>query len=150
LQKADELRENDQQDEAINEYHAAIEQRGGAFPEAYIGLARSLFAKGDSEAATEAAQKALAQKPAFAEAHAVLGNISRQQGDYDTATKEYQTSIKLARGFSPEGHTGLALTYKEIEQIPDAIRELQIGIKQNADTEPLLYYLLGDLYEKQQ
>jgi tetratricopeptide (TPR) repeat protein len=44
----------------------------------------------------------------------------------------------------------LALTYKEVDRIPDAIKEMQIGIKQNADTEPLLYYLIGDLYEKQQ
>jgi len=149
LQKADALREDNHLDEAIKEYHSAIDQRGGTYPEAYLGLARSLFANGNSEDATDAANKALAQKPLYAEAHAVLGNINRQLGDYDTAVKEYEDAIKLSHGFSPEGHTGLALTDKEIDKVPDAIREMQIGIKQNADTEPLLYYLLGDMYEKQ-
>jgi tetratricopeptide (TPR) repeat protein len=149
LQKADALREDNHQDEAIKEYHTAIDQRGGAYPEAYLGLARSLFANGNSEDATDAANKALAQKPLYAEGHTVLGNVSRQQGDYETAAKEYEEAIKLSHGFTPEGHTGLALTDKENNKIPDAIRELQIGIKQNADTEPLLYYLLGDMYEKQ-
>jgi tetratricopeptide (TPR) repeat protein len=150
LQKGDAFRENNQQDQAVDEYHIAIQQRNGTYPEAYIGLSRSLFARGGSEDAEEAAKTAIKQKPTSAEAHTVLANLYRHLGDYDTAAKEYEESIKLARGFSPEGHTGLALTYKEIDRIPDAIREMQIGIKQNADTEPLLYYLIGDLYEKQQ
>jgi tetratricopeptide (TPR) repeat protein len=150
LQKGDKFREDNQQDQAVDEYHTAIQQRNGTYPEAYIGLSRSLFARGGSEDAEEAAKTAIKQKPTSAEAHTVLANLYRHLGDYDSAAKEYEESIKLARGFSPEAHTGLALTYKEMDRIPDAIRELQIGIKQNAETEPLLYYLIGDLYEKQQ
>ncbi|HZS46182.1 MAG TPA: tetratricopeptide repeat protein [Blastocatellia bacterium] len=149
LQKGDAARENNNQEEAVKEYHEAIDQRNGTFPEAYVGLARSLFAQSNSEDAADAAKKAIEQKPGYAEAHTVLANIYRQQGDYDSAAKEYQESIRLSRGFSPEGHTGLGLTYKEVNRNSDAIKELQIGIKQNADTEPLLYYLIGDLYEKQ-
>ena len=96
LQKADAYRENNQQDEAITEYHTAIEQHGGAFPDAYVGLSRSLFAKGSSDDAIEAAKKAIKQKPTFAEAHAVLGNVFRQQGDYDSAAKEYESAIQLS------------------------------------------------------
>ena len=150
LQKGDKFREDNQQDQAVDEYHAAIQQRGGTYPEAYIGLSRSLLARGGSEDAEEAAKTAVKQKPTSSEAHIVLANLHRHLGDYDTAATEYQEGIKLARGISPEGHTGLALTYKEVDRIPDAIKEMQIGIKQNADTEPLLYYLIGDLYEKQQ
>ena len=93
LQKGDKLREDNQQDQAVDEYHIAIEQRGGVFPEAFTGLSRSLFARGGSEDAEEAAKTAIKQKPTSAEAHIVLANLYRHLGDYDSAAKEYEDGI---------------------------------------------------------
>ena len=51
-------------------------------------------------------------------------------------------------GFQPEAHVGLGRTYEEKGQYDLAAREFDIALKQLSDTEPIIYQLLGAVYER--
>jgi Flp pilus assembly protein TadD len=68
----------------------------------------------------------------------------------DQAITSYKRAIREANGFQPEAHTGLAIVYEEQGQDEDAAREFRTAIDQLSETEPVLYQLLGAVYEKQE
>lgn len=145
-QQGDAWREQKLFARAVAEYRRAIALRGGRFPRARLGLARALLALEEHEDALRQVRRALAEsRTPLPEAHTLLGNILRAQGLYEEAIREYRAALRHAGGFSPEAHAGLALALEEIGETEAAITHMRTAIAQNADTEPILYYLLGNL-----
>jgi tetratricopeptide (TPR) repeat protein len=150
FQSAEELRETGKHKEAINLYRRAIELRGGKYPLARLGLARSLLSNENYSEAVAEARKALREKGGvYPEAHTVIGNIKRTQGLYDDALTSYYMALQQAGNFSPEAHTGAALTYQDRNLSEDAIKHFQTAIAQANDTEPIIYYWLGSTLERE-
>ena len=152
FQTAEGLREKGKHKDAIAEYRKALELSKTLFPRARIGLARSLMADSNYEDAITESRRAIkeaATNPALAaEATTVLANTFRSQGLYDEAFVSYRKALTLAHNISPEAHTGLALTHQEENQFDKTVKHLQIAAEQSNDTEPIIYYLLGNLLDR--
>jgi tetratricopeptide (TPR) repeat protein len=145
-QRGEQWREEKKYDEAAKEYKAALEHRA-RFPQARLGLARSLLALNDYENAQQQAEQAIRERPGnFPEGHTVLGNVLRGEGLYEEAAREYRLALRQAQNFSPEAHAGLAITLDEMGETEQAIKQLRQAIAQNGDAEPILYNLLGDMH----
>jgi tetratricopeptide (TPR) repeat protein len=85
----------------------------------------------------------------------VLANLRRSQGLVDESIVEYRKALRLARGDSFEAHIGLAIALNELREsrndlrlIDEIAKEYRIGITQDMETEPILYYQLGEILEK--
>ena len=152
FQTAEGLREKGKHKDAIVEYRKALSLSKPPLPRARIGLARSLAATSEyDDAVTEArraAREAAALPVIAAEALTVIANTFRSQGLYDEAATNYEKALKLARNFSPEAHTGIALNFMEENDSASAIKHLSLGAQQSNDTEPIIYYLLGNLLDR--
>ena len=146
---------------AVELYEKAIKLRP-KYPEAFLGMARALEGKGDYEGALEAIKNARKIRPIYPEASAVEGRIYKDEGEEEKAVASFNRAIKEGRGFQPEAHTGLALFYKEkaynignsgnldeeTELYNQSITHFQKAIEQLSATEPVVYFLLGEIYEK--
>jgi tetratricopeptide (TPR) repeat protein len=149
-QKGDQLRDGGKNQEAVDEYKKALELRA-VFPEARVGMVRSLIALQDFAEAERQIQAALKEhRGPYPEAQTVLANMRRNQGLTEESVVEYRKALRLARNVSPEAHIGLAIALEEMNQLDAAIKEYRTGIAQDMDTEPILYYLLGSALEKRQ
>src|SRR2546423_2377818 len=150
-QKGDAQRERGKNKEAVEEYRQALALRPN-FPEAHIAMARSLIALQDfqeAEKQTSAALKAAGRT--LAEAQTVLANMRRHQGLVEESIAEYKKAIRLAQGNAFEAHIGLAIALNEMNDpklIDEIAKEYRIGILQDMETEPVLYYQLGEILEK--
>lgn len=133
--------------EAVELYRKALELRP-RFAEAHLGLARSLAAADDHDAALEQVAEARRDRPGYAEASAVEGRILRSTSDYDAALVAYARAVREARGFQPEAHTGAGLVYEETGRHDEAVAAFRKALAQLSDTEPVLYELLGRNLEK--
>ena len=161
FQEAERLKTRDR-DKAVAAYQKAVGLRP-KYAEAYLEMARVLSDKGDYEGALEAVRSARKARPVYPEATAVEGRIYRDSGDEEKAIAAFKSAIKEGKGFQPEAYTGLGLLYKEKANgaggggdytdetaLYDAAAEyLQKAIDQLSATEPAVYYLLGEVYEKQ-
>jgi tetratricopeptide (TPR) repeat protein len=150
FQEAEELRERGNHTAAIQTYRQAIKLRRAGYPAARVGLARSLMAIEEFEEAVAEAQRAAREQPGrHPEAHTVIANTKRAQGLYDDALISYRTALAQARDLSHEAHTGLALTYQELNQVADAIKHFRLAAAQGGEAEPVIYYLLGSLLDRE-
>jgi tetratricopeptide (TPR) repeat protein len=148
-------------EKAVELYENAIKLRP-RYAEAYVGMARVLNAIVDVEAALDAIKKARKIRPIYSEASAVEGRIHSSDGEEAKAIAAYKRSIKEGNGVQPEAHTGLGILYKEKaegfgaasefekeeENYLIAATELKLALNQLYGTEPVLYELLGGIYEK--
>jgi tetratricopeptide (TPR) repeat protein len=146
---------------AVEFYRNAIKLRP-KYAEAFLGLARSLESSSDFDGALDAIKNARKIRPIYAEASAVEGRIYKDSGEDEKAVASFNRAIKEGKGFQPEAHTGLALFYKdqafnaasggdseeETRLYALAITHFQKAIDQLSATEPVVYMLLGELYEK--
>lgn len=149
-QRGDQLRDTGKNTEAVEEYKKALDLRP-VFPEARVGMVRSLTALQDFAEAERQIQAAIKEhRGPYPEAQTVLANMRRNQGLIEEAIVEYRKALRLARNVSPEAHIGLAIALEEMNQMDEAIKEYRAGIAQDMDTEPILYYLLGSALEKRQ
>jgi Tfp pilus assembly protein PilF len=146
-QKAEDLRDRAKNDDAVKEYQQALAARRD-FPEAEIGMARSLITLQKFDQAEKQLAAASHAGPHQPEAQTVLANLRRYQGLVDESIVEYRKALRLAAGVSAEAHVGLAIALEESGKTEEAIKEYRAGIAQDMDTEPILYYLLGSLLEK--
>lgn len=154
-QRGESLRDKGKNKEAVEELRKAVSLRS-AFPDPHTAMARSLIALQDfreAEAQIRAAMKLGAR--AQIDAQTVLANLRRSQGLIDESIVEYRKAILLARGNAFEAHIGLAIALNELSQshndrrlIDEIAREYRIGITQDMETEPILYYQLGEILEK--
>lgn len=149
--------------QAIELYEKAASLRPKYY-DAYIEMARAMSDAGDIEGALQAIANARKARPGSPEASAVEGRIYKSDGDEEKAIASFKRAIKEGAGFQPEAHTGLGLLYKEkaesfgasgdfeneAETYKIAASELKIALTQLAGTEPVLYELLGNIYEKMQ
>ena len=151
FQQAEVLREKARDEEsrrrAAEAYQRAIELRPRNAA-AHVGLARVLLDLEDYGAALDAVDRAREVRPNFAEASAVEGRILRKDADNEGAMRSFRRSIREARGFQPEAHTGLALVLEDKGRYEEAAAEFRTAVAQLADTEPALYQLLGSVYER--
>ncbi|MCI0485638.1 MAG: tetratricopeptide repeat protein [Blastocatellia bacterium] len=146
-QKGDQLREKGRNKEAIEEYEQALALKS-VFPQARIGMARSLTTTQDFQEAERQIKAAIKESPRpSAEAHTVLATLRRNQGLRDEAITEYLKALQIARGNSFEAHIGIGITYKEIGEMEEAISHYRKGLVQDMDTEPILYYQFAEILE---
>ena len=146
---------------AIELYKQAIKLRP-KYAESYLGMARALEGQSDYDGALAAIKNARKIRPIYPEASAVEGRIYKDAGEEEKAVASFNRAIKEGRGFQPEAHTGLALFYKEkaynignsgnldeeTELYNQSITHFQKAIEQLSATEPVVYFLLGEIYEK--
>jgi tetratricopeptide (TPR) repeat protein len=151
FQQAEEAREKAKDDEsrraAADLYRRAIKLRP-TYPAAHVGLARILLDLNDYKKALSEIAEARADRPAYAEASAVEGRIYRYAAFWDDAIASFRRAIREAHGFQPEAHTGLALLLEEKGRNEEATAEFRTALAQLSDTEPVIYQLLGAVYEK--
>lgn len=160
FQEAEKMASVDRQ-KAIELYQKSIELRP-KYSEAYVAMARIMSDAGDNESALAAIKNARKVRPIFPEASAVEGRIYKADGEEEKAIASFKRAIKEGNGFQPEAHTGLGLLYKEKAESAAASSdydgeeanykiassELKIALAQLGGTEPVLYELLGTIYEK--
>lgn len=148
FQRGNDLRDKGKNKDAVAEYKQAIALRS-AFAEARIAIARTLTTLQDFQESETQIQAALRLGGrTLVEAQTVLANLRRAQGLVDESIIEYRKALRLARGNSFEAHIGLAIALNEQEKTDQAVREYRIGIIQDMETEPILYYQLGEILEK--
>lgn len=146
-QKAESLRDKGKNRDAVEEYKQALTLR--SFPEARIGLARSLITLQEFQEAEKQILAAIKTGGGtLVEAQTVLANLRRHQGLGDESIVEYRKALRLARGSSFEAHIGLAIALDEQGNAAEAVKEYRIGIIQDMETEPILYYQLAEILEK--
>jgi tetratricopeptide (TPR) repeat protein len=146
-QKGEALRDKAKNADAIKEFKAALALRP-VFFEARLALARSSISTQDFQECER--QIDLAEKNygrPLAESHTVLGNLRRQQGLLDEAIEAYRKAIRLAGGNAFEAHIGLAIALHEDGDTDGAVKEYRLGILQDMESEPVLYYQLGEILE---
>src|SRR6266851_3114637 len=148
FQKAEALRDNGKNKDAVEEYKQALMLRP-SFAKARIGMARCLITLQDFQRGEKEIQTAVKLGGrTIVEAQTVLANLRRNQGLVDESIVEYRKALRLASGNSFEAHIGLAIALNEKGSVDEAVREYRIGIIQDMETEPFLYYLLGEILEK--
>jgi hypothetical protein len=146
-QKAEALRDKGKNRDAVEEYKQALALR--STPEARIGMARSLISLQDFQGAETQIQEAIkAGGATHPEAQTVLANLRRSQGLVEESIAEYRKALRLARGNAFEAHIGLAIALNEQGSVDEAVKEYRIGIIQDMETEPILYYQLAEILEK--
>jgi predicted negative regulator of RcsB-dependent stress response len=147
-QKGEALRDKGKNADAAKEFKQALALRA-VFPEARIALARSSISLQDyqeTEKQIELAEKNYGRP--FAEAHTVAGFLRRQQGLLDESIEAYRKALRIAAGNSFEAHIGLAIALNEAGETDEAVKEYRVGIIQDMETEPILYYQLGEILER--
>ena len=148
FQKGESLRDKGRNKDSVEEYKQAIALRAN-FSEARIAMARSLIMLQDFQEAENQLQTAIkAGGRTHIEAQTVLANLRRAQGLVDESITEYRKAIRLASGNSFEAHIGLAIALNEQGKVDEAVKEYRVGIIQDMETEPILYYQLGEILEK--
>lgn len=160
-QKAEKMMEEDKE-KAAELYKKAITLRP-KYPEAYLGLSRALSETGKFKEAHNAVSNARKIRPIYPELTAVEGRIYRSEDDEENTIKSFERAIKEGGGFQAEAYTGLAILYKEKAefagsggdfeeedlQYNEAAKYFKKAIEQLSATEPIVYYYLGQIYEKQ-
>ena len=146
FQKAEALRDKGKNRDAVEEYKQALALR--SFPEARIGMSRSLITLQEFQEAEKQIQAAIkAGGGLLVEAQTVLANLRRHQGLGEESIVEYRKALRLARGNSFEAHIGLGIALSEQGNVDEAVKEYRIGIIQDMETEPILYYQLAEILE---
>ena len=149
FQEAEELRAAGKHAAAIEAYRAAIRLRPAGLPQARLGLARSLQVVDGYDEALANVRRALREKGVSpGEAYAILGNLRRAQGFADEAMKNYQLALAQSKAL-PEPWTGLALLHQDQNRPDETIRCYRLALAAANDTEPVLYFLLGNVLERE-
>lgn len=149
FQEAEELRGRGKHAEAIEAYRTAIRLRPAGYPQARLGLARSLQVVDGYEEALTNVRKAMREKGvSLAEAYTILGNLRRAQGFTDDALKNYQLALTQSKEL-PEPFTGIALIHQDRNRPEETIKHYRLAIAAANDTEPVLFFLLGNTLERE-
>jgi tetratricopeptide (TPR) repeat protein len=151
FQRAEAARESartdDDRQKAVDLYRQVLRTRA-AYPAAHVGLARVLLDLNNPDDALTAIENARRYRASYPEASAVEGRIYRETGQTAEAIGSFNRAIRESRGFQPEARVGLARIYEEKGEHELAAREFEIAINQLADTEPIIYQMLGAALER--
>ena len=146
-QRGDALRDKGRNKDAVEEYKLALAIKNSA--EVRIAMARTFTTLQDFQEAEKHIQAAIRLGGrTTVEAQTVLANLRRHQGLVEESILEYRKALRLAHGDSFEAHIGLAIALNEQEKVDEAVKEYRTGIIQDMETEPILYYQLGEILEK--
>ena len=145
-------------------YRSALKIRPG-YVEAHVGLARVLSDAGDVEGAAKAIRDAVRLRPRDPEAAVVEGRIFKTTDEEQKAIASFKRAITNGGGFQPEAYTGLAMLYQEraeaaasdgdfpteLRNYTEAEKNFAMAVKQLGTglDAPIIYQLLGLVYEKQ-
>lgn len=100
----------------------------------WYGLSYAHYALKQSQAAVEAAQRAVTLNSNSGDALLFLGLSLRQAKRYEEAEKPLKQADKIAKGLSPDIHWNLALLYaKNLNRYRDAANELELYLKTSPD-----------------
>ena len=159
FQQAEKMATEDRE-KSVELYEKAAKLRP-KYAEAYLGMARVLSDQGNSDEALEAIKKARRARPIYPEASAVEGRIYKDMGEEEKAIASFKRAIREGKGVQPEAYTGLGLLYKEKAgggasgdfateeaNYQEAIKNLRKAVEQLSASEPVVYILLGEIYEK--
>lgn len=101
----------------------------------WYGLSYANYSLKQSEAAIDAAQKAISLNPNSIDAILFLGISQRQAKYYQEAEKSLKQAEKISKGNSADVHWHLALLYAHnLNRYKDAADELELYLKVNANT----------------
>lgn len=100
----------------------------------WYGLSCAHYALKQSDAAVEAAQKAVNLNSQSADALLILGLSLRQAKRYEEVEKPLKQADKIMKGLSADVHWNLALLYaKNLNRLSDAANELELYLKTTPD-----------------
>ena len=121
-------------DKALDVFGKAVEVHSRSF-NGWYGLSYAHYALKQSEAAVEAAQKAVSLNSNSEDALLFLGLSLRQAKRYEEAEKPLKQADKITKGASPDVHWNLALLYAHnLNRYKDAANELELYLRTSPGT----------------
>jgi len=121
-------------EKALDVFGKAVTVNSRSF-NGWYGLSCAHYALHQSDAAIEAAQKAVNLNSSSDDAFLVLGLSLRQAKRYEEAEKPLKQADKLTKGLSPDVHWHLALLYaKNLNRPREAADELELYLKTTPDS----------------
>ena len=147
FQQAEAARDKASLENAADLYRQAIKLRP-AFPAAHVGLARVLLDLNQFKEAHAEIEAARRTRSAYAEASAVEGRIYREEAFADDAIRSFRRAIREGNGLQPEAYVGMARVLEDKGDYAGAIANFQKALAQLADSEPVIYQMIGAAYER--
>lgn len=151
LMVADLLEELEQYDLASAVYKE-VPSDAAAFHAAELGRADALRRSGKTDAAIEVLEQLAKRFPDLAIVHSTLGDVLRQQDDFDGAVAAYDRAIDL----TPEGMGGAwflyyarAISLERMQEWPRAEADFRQALALNPGQPQVLNYLGYSMVEKQ-
>ena len=90
----------------------------------------SAYRAGDRDRAVRLLTQAVRKNPDLAMAHSVLGDIYKEQGNYEGAASQYETLTKLDP-YAADNHHRLAVSYHFLNRLRDAAASYLRAVKLN-------------------
>jgi len=147
---AESLETNGKWDEAAKEYRLVLEQNPHA-PGIHFRLGRLLLSKptpspADAEEAKKEMQAELAIDPSNAGAEYVLGELAKQNQEWDEAIQHFSRAAKLDASFG-DAYVGWGGALVSLKKYSEAIPPLRTAIKLQSGN-PAAHYLLAIAYSR--
>lgn len=146
---AEALESQNRWDEATEEYKKILEQNPNV-PGIHYRLARILLSKPATATTSEEAKSELNQElkidPTNAAAEFTLGELARQDAQWDAAVEHFSRAAKLDVGFS-EAYLAKGMSLVSAGKYSDAIAPLQTYVKMQPD-DAAGHYQLGIAYSR--
>jgi tetratricopeptide (TPR) repeat protein len=147
---AESLETNGKWDEAAKEYRLVLEQNprlaGIHFRLGRLLLSKTNPSPEDAEEAKKEMQAELEIDPSNAGAEYVLGEIARQNQQWDEAILHFSRAAKLEPGFG-EAFVGWGGSLVSAKKFSEAIPPLETGVKLQTGN-PAAHYMLGIAYTR--
>jgi len=129
LDKAKELKNQGQFDEAVAELKTSLEMKAD-YPNTYVVLANILSGQGKVQEAAELYRKAIDLNPNYFQAHNNLGVALRRLGQHDEALIHYKRAVAIYPiYYQAHNNIGSVLNYKG--EYDEAIRHFEKAVEVN-------------------
>ncbi|HKY03426.1 MAG TPA: tetratricopeptide repeat protein, partial [Blastocatellia bacterium] len=133
-----------QSEQAIAQFRASIDQRGGEFPRAHFDLGRALTRAGHYlEAMTELNKAIEQQGGVYPEAYFQTGLLLARQGDSEAAIDAYKAAIEQSNGVFPEAYYHMGLAHVRSRNPEAAVKAYRTAIEQRGGHYPEAHNDLG-------
>jgi tetratricopeptide (TPR) repeat protein len=147
---AESLETNEKWDEAAKEYRLVLEQNP-RLPGIHFRLGRLLLSKpsptpDEAEEARKEMQQELQIDPSNAGAEYVLGEIAKQQQQWDEAAQHFSRAAKFDAGFG-DAFVGWGGSLVSMKKFSDAIAPLETAVKLQPGN-PAAHYMLAISYAR--
>jgi tetratricopeptide (TPR) repeat protein len=152
LLSAELLDELGQYDLAVATYRK-VPQDSPDYHAAELGRAEALRRAAKPDAAIEVLENLALRQPDLPLVHSALGDLRRQQEDYENAVSDYDRAIALTDKESPSLwflHYARAISYERIKNWEKAEADFRTALTLNPDQPQVLNYLGYSLVERQE